>query len=171
MKHQGKREWLVLCDCPLLVTLHLFIERLRAEYADSNDENSLVGIVENIHLDLPSLEALFIQAPHTLTKCSLACPKLVDLEFEDCKRMVTFDFDGGEQLQCLRSEWKCLHQKVTKKNLNFFLHRPFYIYRLNSCSFDSACAVGGAMRDVPKGKYWANLETTLDAQQATLWGH
>lgn len=167
MRHHGNKDWWVLDNCPQLLYLHLFIARLRREHEDSDDENSHVGVVKNIHLDLPSLEKLYIHAPYTVEKCTLACPKLVDLEFSDCWRMVSFNFDGGERLQHLKSEWKVSATNSCK----FLSHRPFLIHRLKSCSFISACTVGGALHDVPGNRYWANLEATINARQAAHGNH
>ena len=95
------REW-VLDNCPQLVSLKIFLMCLRDE--DDEDDDDYDGIMRSITFDLPSLEKLCLRFAHTVKKCTLTCPKLVDIELMDCWRMVALNFDGGAQLHRLNGE-------------------------------------------------------------------
>ena len=95
------REW-VLDNCPQLVSLKIYLMCLRDE--DDENDDDYDGIMRSITLDLPSLEKLCLRFAHTVKKCTLTCPKLVDLELMDCWRMVALKFDGGAQLHRLNGE-------------------------------------------------------------------
>ena len=95
------REW-VLDTCPQLVTLNLFIVCLLHEDDKNDDDHD--GIIRSITLDWPSLEKFFLENADTIKKCTLTCPKLVDIELLECWRLVTLKFDGGDQLRRFESE-------------------------------------------------------------------
>ena len=81
MKRNDDQEW-VLDAFPQLVSLKASMWCLRDE-ADENDDDH-DGIIRSIIVELPSLEILQIRDAHTVKKCTLTCPKLVDLEFTSC---------------------------------------------------------------------------------------
>ena len=95
------QEW-VFDTCPQLVLLRIFI--VCVEYEEDKDDDDHVGIIQSITLDLPSLEKLWIEKADAIKKCTLTCPKLVDIEFEKCWRIAALEFDGGAQLRRLESE-------------------------------------------------------------------
>ena len=104
MKRSDDQEW-VLDTCPQLVSLRVSIMALLDEEDDDYD-----GIIRSITLELPSLENLYIGYAHTVKKCTLICPKLVDIEFSGCWRLVALKFDGGAQLHRLECESRLFSQ-------------------------------------------------------------
>ena len=129
------QEW-VLDTCPQLISLSIDIVSLHDEDDENDDESDdesdedYDGIIRSITLDLPSLEKLYLENARTVKKCMLTCPKLVDIEFMDCRRMVALTFDGGAQLHRLKSESRSqdyLHHavRVTRDKSSYM-----YVYHL-----------------------------------------
>ena len=112
---EDDQEW-VLYTCPKLVSLRFFI--VCVENEEDKDDDGHVGIIRSITLELPSLEKLWIENADAIKKCTLTCPKLVDIEFMGCRRMAALNFDGGAQSRRLESESRlsssCIvhHKKV-----------------------------------------------------------
>ena len=100
MRRSDDEEW-VLDAFPQLVSLKICIFCLHDEADEDDDDHD--GIIRSVTLELPSLELLQIRDAHKVKKCTLTCPKLVDIEF-DCWRMVTLKFDGGARLHRLESK-------------------------------------------------------------------
>ena len=95
------REW-VLDNCPQLVSLKIYLMCLRDE--DDENDDDYDGIMRSITLDLPSLEKLCLRFAHTVKKCTLTCPKLVEISIIYCLRMEALKFEGGAQLHYFSSE-------------------------------------------------------------------
>lgn len=97
-------QGLVLDAFPQLVFLKIIF--LHDEAVDEYvlEDWDYRGIIRNISLDLPSLEKLLLRKAYSVSNCTLVCPKLVDIEFAECERMTTLNFNGGARLNRLISK-------------------------------------------------------------------
>ena len=118
MKRSDDQEW-VLDAFPQLVSLKVYMWCLRDGEDEDDDDHD--GIIRSITLDLPSLEKFELSDAYTVKKCTLRCPKLVDIEFPGCWRMVTLKFDGGARLRRLESESKSSSSYLTDHNKQVIL--------------------------------------------------
>ena len=98
MKHDDAQE-LVLDYFPQLLFLGLNV--VCSRYANDESDEEYDDIIRSITLDLPSLETFALKKAHFVKTCSLICPTLEYLEFWQCRKMATLNFDGGARLKDL----------------------------------------------------------------------
>lgn len=118
MKCSDDKE-LLLDSLPNLVVFKLtFVCRVY-----DGDDADYDGIIRCITLQLPSLKTLYLCDAHTMKKCTLTCPKLVDINLRHCWRLVDLNFDAGAplaRLQCesmsIRFSIYTTHRKLQRVN-------------------------------------------------------